>query len=55
MEETPEMTLPDTDAASLFVAQLAERAHVDGLITDGEARAMLGLDKLAPLPWEAEL
>ena len=51
----PETTLPSADAPSLFVAQLAERAHADGLVTDGEARATLGLDKLAPLPWEVEL
>jgi Zn-dependent peptidase ImmA (M78 family) len=51
----PETTLPDVDAPSLLVATLAERAHGDGLLTDSEARATLGLDKLAPLPWEAEL
>lgn len=54
-EQAPETTLPLFDAPSLFVERLAERAHEAGLITDGEARVVLGLDKLAPLPWEAEL
>lgn len=53
--QAPETTLPWTDAPSTFVKQLAERAHGDGLVTDSEARVILGLDKLAPLPWEAEL
>lgn len=53
--QPPEMTLPSPEAPSVFVSQLAKRAHDDGLITDGEARVTLGLDKLAPLPWEAEL
>jgi Zn-dependent peptidase ImmA (M78 family) len=51
----PDMELPHVDAASLLVADLARRAHDDELITDSEARAMLGLDRLAPLPWETEL
>jgi Zn-dependent peptidase ImmA (M78 family) len=54
-EQPPETTLPWTDAPSVYLTQLAERAHRDGRITDSEARVMLGLDKLAPLPWEAEL
>jgi len=54
-ERPPEMTLPETDAPSMFVTQLAGRAHGDGFITDSEARVILGLDHLAPLPWEAEL
>jgi Zn-dependent peptidase ImmA (M78 family) len=49
----PETTLPGIEGPSVLVARLAERAHGEGLVTDGEARMMLGLDKLAPLPWEA--
>lgn len=51
----PETTLPDVDGPSVLVTRLAERAHRDGLVTDGEARTILGLDRIAPLPWEAEL
>lgn len=48
----PETTLPEAHAASRSVAQLVERAHRAALLTDGDARATLGLDRLAPLPWE---
>ena len=52
----PSTTLPAVDAPSRAVASYVERAHRDDVVTDGEARAMLGLDRLAPLPWdEAEL
>ena len=50
----PETTLPGAEAPSLLVMALAERAHGEGLITDGDARATLGLDTIAPLPWEIE-
>jgi Zn-dependent peptidase ImmA (M78 family) len=53
--QPPETTLPWTDAPSMYVAYLTKRAHGEGLITDGEARGMLELDKLSPLPWESEL
>lgn len=49
----PETTLPDANAASRLVLALVERAHGAGLLTDGEARATIGVDRLAPLPWEA--
>jgi Zn-dependent peptidase ImmA (M78 family) len=48
----PTTTLPEGDAPSLFVAEHVERAHREGLLTDGEARAILGIDVLAPLPWD---
>jgi Zn-dependent peptidase ImmA (M78 family) len=51
----PDVELPHVDAASMLVVDLARRAHDDELITDGEARTILGLDRLAPLPWETEL
>jgi len=50
----PETTLPEGTAVSRCVAKLVERAHRGALLTDGEARGMLGLDRLAPLPWEGE-
>ena len=52
----PATSLPLVDEASRAVARLVERAHREGHLTDGEARSMLGLDRLSPLPWdEAEL
>lgn len=48
----PTTTLPATGASSLLVQQQIERAHQEGLVTDGEARAHLGLDLLARLPWD---
>jgi Zn-dependent peptidase ImmA (M78 family) len=53
--EPPATTLPAVHAPSLLVEQLTKRAHDEGLITDGEARGLLALDNLAPLPWETEL
>jgi len=50
----PETTLPEGTAVSRSVAKLVERAHREALLTDGEARGMLGLDRLAPLPWDEE-
>jgi transcriptional regulator with XRE-family HTH domain/Zn-dependent peptidase ImmA (M78 family) len=47
-----ETTLPGDDAPSLLVAELVERAHRDNILTDSEARAILGMDRLAPLPWD---
>jgi Zn-dependent peptidase ImmA (M78 family) len=44
--------LPVDDGPSKCVADYVERACRDGLITDGEARASLGIDRLAPLPWD---
>ncbi len=48
----PETTLPAAGTPSRLAAQLVERAHREGLVTDGEARATLGIDRLAPLPWD---
>jgi hypothetical protein len=48
----PVTKLPVDGAPSLLVSDFVERANTDGTITDGEARAMLGIDRLAPLPWE---
>lgn len=50
----PETTLPGDDAPSLLVVEYVERAHREGLLMDSEARAILGMDRLAPLPWEVE-
>ncbi len=47
----PETSLPLANATSLHVANLVEQAHRKTLITDGEARQILRLDRLDPLPW----
>ena len=44
--------LPGDNSSSLAVRQLVEEAHGKGLLTDGEAREMLGLEWNAALPWE---
>jgi transcriptional regulator with XRE-family HTH domain len=44
--------LPGLDEPSLLVAQRAERAHRQGLITDGDARGALGIEMIDPLPWD---
>jgi transcriptional regulator with XRE-family HTH domain len=46
----PATMLPADGAPSLLVADLVERAHRDDILTDSEARAILGIDRLAPLP-----
>lgn len=48
----PEMILPASDAPSRRVGEQVARAHREGILTDGEARAILGIDRLAPLPWD---
>ncbi len=48
----PVTTLPRAGEPSIVVREHVEAAHRDGHITDGEARAILGLDRLAPLPWD---
>ena len=48
------MQLPAVDEPSLLVAQRAERAYAQGLITDGEARGALGLEAIDPLPWDEQ-
>ncbi len=48
----PETTLPDAAEPSHVVAGYVARAHREGLLTDGEARGTLGIDRLAPLPWD---
>lgn len=48
----PQTTLPADEAASRLVAAMAERAHHEGMVTDGEVRGILGIDRLAPLPWD---
>lgn len=48
----PETTLPAADRPSRLVQEHVARAHREGLLTDGEARATLGIDPLAPLPWD---
>jgi transcriptional regulator with XRE-family HTH domain/Zn-dependent peptidase ImmA (M78 family) len=48
----PETTLPAANGPSRFLLEHVARAHREGLLTDGEARATLGIDLLAPLPWD---
>lgn len=48
----PETRLPSPGAPSRLVADYIQRAYRDGFLTDGEARGALGLDRLAPLPWD---
>jgi len=48
----PTTSLPRASEPSIAVREHVEVAHRDGHITDGEARAILSLDRLAPLPWD---
>jgi hypothetical protein len=48
----PTTSLPRVSEPSIAVREHVEAAHRDGHVTDGEARAILGFDRLAPLPWE---
>jgi Zn-dependent peptidase ImmA (M78 family)/transcriptional regulator with XRE-family HTH domain len=47
-----ETKLPADGDPSHLVVDYARRAHLDGILTDGEARAIIGIDRLAPLPWD---
>ncbi|MBK7076678.1 MAG: helix-turn-helix transcriptional regulator [Myxococcales bacterium] len=46
------MRMPPAGGPSLAVRRNVELAHRAGHVTDGEARAMLGLRAIAPLPWD---
>jgi Zn-dependent peptidase ImmA (M78 family) len=48
----PMTSLPPEGEASLMVRQYVQRAHEEGLLTDGEAKGLLGLDRLESLPWD---
>jgi transcriptional regulator with XRE-family HTH domain len=48
----PHTALPPLGAPSKAVAELTARAYHEGLLTDSEARSMLGLDRLERLPWD---
>jgi Zn-dependent peptidase ImmA (M78 family) len=48
----PGTRLPALGAPSRLVAEYVQRAYREGFLTDGEARGILGLDRLAPLPWD---
>lgn len=48
----PSTTLPQSGEPSIAVREHVEAAHREGHVTDGEARAILGLDRLARLPWD---
>ena len=48
----PETTLPEGGAPSRLLADHVEQAHGEGILTDGEAKVILGIDRLAPLPWD---
>jgi Zn-dependent peptidase ImmA (M78 family) len=50
--QPPPTSLPANGASSRLVASSVERAYREGYLTDGEARSMLGIDELAPLPWD---
>jgi transcriptional regulator with XRE-family HTH domain/Zn-dependent peptidase ImmA (M78 family) len=45
-------SLPPEGEASLMVRQYVQSAHEKGLLTDGEAKGLLGLDRLEALPWD---
>jgi Zn-dependent peptidase ImmA (M78 family) len=45
-------SVPAAEAPSVHVAALTVRAYNAGHLTDAEARAVLDVDPLAPLPWE---
>jgi hypothetical protein len=45
-------SLPQVDAPSMHVELLTRRAYDAGHLTDGEVRALLNVETLAPLPWE---
>lgn len=49
----PSTSLPAPGARSTFLSRTVEVAHRETVVTDGEARAILGLDRIAPLPWDA--
>jgi hypothetical protein len=46
------LTPPHDGAPSLQVGALVRRAYDAGHLTDGEARAILDIDRFAPLPWD---
>lgn len=48
----PPTSLPLEGEASLLVRRYVQRAHEDGRLTDGEAKGLLGLDRLESLPWD---
>lgn len=48
----PITTLPRAGEPSIAVREHVEAAHRDGYLTDGEARSILRLDRLAQLPWD---
>jgi Zn-dependent peptidase ImmA (M78 family)/transcriptional regulator with XRE-family HTH domain len=48
----PRTSLPLEGEASLMIRQYVQRAHEEGLLTDGEAKGLLGLDRLETLPWD---
>lgn len=50
----PVSSVPRDDEPSRYVAELTEEAHRGGLLTDGEARRMLLLERFSPLGWEEQ-
>lgn len=48
----PVTSLPLDSECSLLVRQYVQRAHEDGLLTDSEAKGLLGQDRLESLPWD---
>lgn len=50
--ESPPTSLPSYDEPSRLLRERVRLAHEAERITDGEARAALGVDVLAPLPWD---
>jgi Zn-dependent peptidase ImmA (M78 family)/transcriptional regulator with XRE-family HTH domain len=52
MGVAPATSLPLEGETSLMVRQYVQRAHEEGLLTDGEAKGLLGLDRLESLPWD---
>lgn len=50
--DAPLTSLPLEGEASLMIRQYVQRAHEEGLLTDGEAKGLLSLDRLESLPWD---
>lgn len=51
--QPPETSLPTAEEPSVALKEHVEAAYREGIVTDSEARAILGLDRLAPLPWDS--
>ena len=48
----PSTSLPASCGPSILLREYVERSHREGILTDEEALTTLGMDRLAPLPWD---